>query len=302
MKSQQTKTNKVKPKDEIQIREKRDREITFIHTGGQTGPRWRALLGKSGPKILVFSIFAFRYFSLYFRYLCLSRSSFCFTSETNGTNSIYFPPPPSNSQEGKEQIALYAWMLQFARYPRFCQNSTVYTRTYTARAVISGGSGSQKLEDLVRLALKRLNVSYLTEYRHVWYGLRRGRSRVSVVESKIERPFPPLKRGNTRSSGFVRSKDLKRFEKKRKGRNCRIDSNSTRVFFFLFFFFFENLEKTSTGLEVGRSVSLFERANSVGVGSCRNGLNSSKLCLSFDVTFLRLANRTNDECNTVAAN
>lgn len=49
-----------------QIREKRDREITFIHTGGQTGPRWRALLGKSGPKILVFSsllyIFSLRVF------------------------------------------------------------------------------------------------------------------------------------------------------------------------------------------------------------------------------------------------
>lgn len=44
----------------------------------------------------------------------------------------------------------------------------------------------QKLEDLVRLALKRLNVSYLTEYRHVWYGLRRGCSRVSVSEAKLD--------------------------------------------------------------------------------------------------------------------
>lgn len=30
--------------------EARDREITLIHTGGQTGPRWRASLGKVGPK------------------------------------------------------------------------------------------------------------------------------------------------------------------------------------------------------------------------------------------------------------
>lgn len=44
----------------------------------------------------------------------------------------------------------------------------------------------QKLEDLVRLALKRLNVSYLTEYRHVWYSLRRGCSRVSVSEAKLD--------------------------------------------------------------------------------------------------------------------
>lgn len=39
---------------ENKYEEKRDREITFIHTGGQTGPRWRASFGKSGPKIPVF--------------------------------------------------------------------------------------------------------------------------------------------------------------------------------------------------------------------------------------------------------
>lgn len=53
---------------ENKIREKRDREIiTFIHTGGQTGPRWRASLGKSGPMIPVFlsSIFTYTYIYIY---------------------------------------------------------------------------------------------------------------------------------------------------------------------------------------------------------------------------------------------
>lgn len=106
-----------------------------------------------------------------------------------------FPPPPWITREGREQIALHAWTslrdtLDFVKIQPFIRVRVI--RFSSARAVISGGSGSQKLEDLVRLALKRLNVSYLTEYRHVWYGLRRGRSRVSVVESKIERPFPPV--------------------------------------------------------------------------------------------------------------
>lgn len=38
------------------IRKERDCEITLIHTGDQTGPRWRASLGKSGPKIPVFCL------------------------------------------------------------------------------------------------------------------------------------------------------------------------------------------------------------------------------------------------------
>lgn len=35
---------------------KTESQITLIHTGGQTGPRWRALFGKSGPKIPVFAL------------------------------------------------------------------------------------------------------------------------------------------------------------------------------------------------------------------------------------------------------
>lgn len=47
---------KGKPKQNIGGRSgDRGDYIRYIHTGGQTGPRWRALLGKSGPKILVFS-------------------------------------------------------------------------------------------------------------------------------------------------------------------------------------------------------------------------------------------------------
>lgn len=40
----------------------------------------------------------------------------------------------------------------------------------------------------------------------------------------------------------------------------------------------------------------------VGVGLCRNGLNSSKLCLSFDVTFLRLATERTTNVNTRSSN
>ena len=91
---------------------------------------------------------------------------------------------------------------------------------HRATTIISGGSCFQKLEDLVRLALKRLNVSYLTEYRHVWYGLRRGCSRVSVAEVKLDgRPlktlsmFVSLVRYNFRRNSFESKKKKK---KKRK--------------------------------------------------------------------------------------
>ena len=92
---------------------------------------------------------------------------------------------------------------------------------HRATTIISGGSCFQKLEDLVRLALKRLNVSYLTEYRHVWYGLRRGCSRVSVAEVKLDgRPlktlsmFVSLVRYNFRRNSFESKKKKKK--KKRK--------------------------------------------------------------------------------------
>ena len=93
---------------------------------------------------------------------------------------------------------------------------------HRATTIISGGSCFQKLEDLVRLALKRLNVSYLTEYRHVWYGLRRGCSRVSVAEVKLDgRPlktlsmFVSLVRYNFRRNSFE-SKKKKKKKKKEK--------------------------------------------------------------------------------------
>lgn len=50
---------KAKNKKETNMGEARSRDITFIHTGGQMGPRWRASLGKSGPKIPVFLHFYF---------------------------------------------------------------------------------------------------------------------------------------------------------------------------------------------------------------------------------------------------
>lgn len=91
---------------------------------------------------------------------------------------------------------------------------------HRATTIISGGWCFQKLEDLVRLALKRLNVSYLTEYRHVWYGLRRGCSRVSVAEVKLDgRPLKTLPtfvsfvRYNFRRNSFESKKKKK--EKKR---------------------------------------------------------------------------------------
>lgn len=183
-----------------QIREKRDREITFIHTGGQTGPRWRALLGKSGPKILVFSsLFNIRYF----RYVRV----FCFIP-VNGTNKfdrheqLLLLAPPFKLRRGTEQkrevkrtqIVFTLWTS--SRNTRLSKLNRLYNlflcssvSQRRAARIISGGSGFQKLEDLVRLALKRLNVSYLTEYRHVWYGLRRGCSRVSVIEAKLNGRF-----------------------------------------------------------------------------------------------------------------
>ena len=95
---------------------------------------------------------------------------------------------------------------------------------HRATTIISGGSCFQKLEDLVRLALKRLNVSYLTEYRHVWYGLRRGCSRVSVAEVKLDgRPlktlsmFVSLVRYNFRRNSF----ESKKKKKKKKKKNSR---------------------------------------------------------------------------------
>lgn len=84
------------------------------------------------------------------------------------------------------------------------------------------------------------------------------------------------------------------------------------VFYLLWKFNFgENSRRSwlanATGINdhgrIGFAVKRAKHANTDRGGVvCRNGLNSSKLCLSFDVTFLRLANRTNDECNTVAAN
>ena len=93
---------------------------------------------------------------------------------------------------------------------------------HRATTIISGGSCFQKLEDLVRLALKRLNVSYLTEYRHVWYGLRRGCSRVSVAEVKLDgRPlktlsmFVSLVRYNFRRNSFESKKKKKKKKEKK---------------------------------------------------------------------------------------
>lgn len=58
MKERERKREKERQLDRKKRRwKKRDREITLIHTGGQTGPRWRAPLGKSGPKIPVFGAF-----------------------------------------------------------------------------------------------------------------------------------------------------------------------------------------------------------------------------------------------------
>lgn len=134
----------------------------------------------------------FRRFSI----LLLSFASFALPRNKQ-VEQIRSTFPPSLNYAGGKRTNCASRLDQFARYPRDFVKIQPFIRVRvirfsSARAVISGGSGSQKLEDLVRLALKRLNVSYLTEYRHVWYGLRRGRSRVSVVESKIERPFPPV--------------------------------------------------------------------------------------------------------------
>lgn len=70
---------KGKPKQNIGGRSgDRGDYIRYIHTGGQTGPRWRALLGKSGPKILVFSkLFA------PFRFIKARDISLCYSGERN---------------------------------------------------------------------------------------------------------------------------------------------------------------------------------------------------------------------------
>lgn len=64
------------------------------------------------------------------------------------------------------------------REPSFVRSTKEKTRIFV----------SYKPEDLVRLALKRLDVSYLTVSSHVWYMVRRKDFRVSsnVKRSRID--------------------------------------------------------------------------------------------------------------------
>lgn len=218
-----------------QIREKRDREITFIHTGGQTGPRWRALLGKSGPKILVFPSLL---------YIFVTRFPFHRgQTRTFEYQQRVLPLVPGITSEDKskneKEENRWSFRLKFlcpdsrsSKLNRLSYNLFLCSSASQHRAttIISGGSCFQKLEDLVRLALKRLNVSYLTEYRHVWYGLRRGCSRVSIAEVKLDgRPLKTLSafvsfvRYNFRRNSFEFKKKKREKEKEKNKDKKRVE-------------------------------------------------------------------------------
>lgn len=84
------------------------------------------------------------------------------------------------------------------------------------------------------MALKRLNVSYLTEYRHVWYGLRRGCSRVSVAEVKLDgRPLKTLPtfvsfvRYNFRRNSFESKKKKKKKREEEKKEKKKKETSRT---------------------------------------------------------------------------
>lgn len=130
----------------------------MIHTGGQTGPRWRASLGKSGPKIPVFA-FSFAHLSL----CCRARALSAFIEPSIGR---------TRGNGGDSHVL-------FLRFRRLCVGERRKSRSLPlapfqfarrlngtrTRFWITG-----KQEDLVRLALKRLNVSYLTILsRLVWF-------------------------------------------------------------------------------------------------------------------------------------
>ena len=135
---------------------KRDREITLIHTGGQTGPRWRASLGKSGPKIPVFA-FSFAHLFTFSR-VCsfrFHRASIGRTRGNEGITHVLFLHSLLCEGKERERIETLSGAL-----------SVRVKVEWDSNAILDNG----KLEDLVRLALKRLNVSYLTILsRLVWF-------------------------------------------------------------------------------------------------------------------------------------
>lgn len=128
----------------------------MIHTGGQTGPRWRASLGKSGPKIPVFA-FSFAHLFMLSR-ACSFRASIGKTRGNGGILTFSFSVRrPCERREERERES----------GPSLRQPLSVCVKVERdSNAILDNG----KLEDLVRLALKRLNVSYLTILsRLVWF-------------------------------------------------------------------------------------------------------------------------------------
>lgn len=128
----------------------------MIHTGGQTGPRWRA--SRSESRLQRFPFFAISLF------VSLLRSFHFLTSRLEGNEgggggrdpSLVLPP---FTREGGRARPL-------PNFPRTPFSSRVPRRNMD----FGRDSNNGKLEDLVRLALKRLNVSYLTILsRLVWY-------------------------------------------------------------------------------------------------------------------------------------
>lgn len=129
----------------------------MIHTGGQTGPRWRTSLGKSGPKIPVFA-FSFTYLLYVLVHVFFSLSH------------------RQNASIGRTKETEDFSLVLFLRLP-LCEGRGGRVKIPGALFDREGRMGfgrdsmdNRKLEDLVRLALKRLNVSYLTIMsRLVWF-------------------------------------------------------------------------------------------------------------------------------------
>lgn len=128
----------------------------MIHTGGQTGPRWRASLGKSGPKIPVFA-FSFTHLFMFSR-ACSFRFHRASIGRTRGNGGIL------TFSFSARQLCEVGGERAERGFP-----GTLSVRAkveWDSDAILDNG----KLEDLVRLALKRLNVSYLTILsRLVWF-------------------------------------------------------------------------------------------------------------------------------------
>lgn len=167
------------------------------------------------------------------------------------------------------------------------------------------------------MALKRLNISYLTKYRHVWYGSKQNggkRGLCSRVPSArgnwmavqpIERSpetvpiVSKLRRRASRRETAQHPKTLC----SRENRKAKLKKNRNSVLTF------GPRSRPSVRNRRGTANHRFpeQRAREPTGGRLgdrvENGLNSSKLCLSFDVTFLRLATeRTTYACNYVAVN